>query len=68
MRKWSKRAKAFAETSRGEQSFLSFLDLKGGPGYAERAQELIASLLHVPSKIAHVSHVSLAKPCKPSVL
>ena len=68
VREWSKSEKAFVQTSGGEQTFPSFLDLKGCSSCAERAQELIASLLHVPSEISHISLLSLAQPRKPFVL
>jgi hypothetical protein len=68
VREWSKREKAFVQTSRGEQTFPSFLDLKRCSSCAERAQELIASLLYVPSEISHIALFSLAQLRKPFVL
>jgi hypothetical protein len=68
VREWSKSEKAFVQTSRGEQTFPSFLDLKGCSSCAQRAQELIASLLHVPPEISHIALLSLAQLRKPFVL
>lgn len=68
VRRWFKRGKAFAQTIRGEQSSPSFLNLKGCSSNVERAQELSASLLHIPSKISHVALLSLAQSCKPFFL
>lgn len=41
VREWSKREKAFVQTSRGEQTFASFLDSKGCSSCAERVQETV---------------------------
>jgi hypothetical protein len=68
VREWSNREKAFVQTSRGEQTFPSFLDLKGCSSCAERAHELIASLLHIPSEISHIALLSLTQLRKPFVL
>jgi hypothetical protein len=68
VRERSKREKALVRISRGEHTFPSFLDLKGCSSCAERAQELLASLLHVPSEISHIALLSLAQLRKPFVL
>ena len=68
MREWSKRKKAFVQTSRGEQTSSPLLDLKECSSYAERAHELIATLLNVPPEASYIALLSLAKPRKPFVL
>jgi hypothetical protein len=68
VREWSKREKGFVQTSRGEQTFPSFLDLNGCSSCSERAQELTTALLHIPSEISHIALLLLAQPRKPFVL